>query len=103
FEVKLHAPSLDLGEVENVVDEGEEMPGRAKHAVERFEVLIEALGILAQHLADANDSVQWSAKLMAHVGEELRFMLACLGELPTLVLNLREQARILDRQHRLFG
>ena len=30
-------------------------------------------------------------------------MLACLCELATLLLDLREQARILDRQHRLGG
>ena len=27
FKVKLHPPSLDFGEVENVIDQGEEMPG----------------------------------------------------------------------------
>ena len=40
FEVKLHAPRLDLGEVEDVVDQGEQVPARAEHAVKRLGVLL---------------------------------------------------------------
>ena len=76
FEVKLHPPRLDLGQIENVVDQGEQMPARAEHAVERLEVLLEALGILPQHLGDADDGVERCAQLVAHVGEELRLVLA---------------------------
>jgi hypothetical protein len=32
FELQLHPTSLDLGEVENIVDESKQMPGRAEHA-----------------------------------------------------------------------
>ena len=38
---------------------------------------------------------------MAHVGEELRFVLTCYFELPALILDLVEQPRILNRQRRL--
>src|SRR4029077_1794724 len=41
------------------------------------------------------------AELVAHAGEELGLALARLRELPTLLLHLAEQARILDRQHGL--
>jgi hypothetical protein len=33
FEMQLHPPGLDLGKVENIVDQGEQMPPRAKHAI----------------------------------------------------------------------
>jgi hypothetical protein len=95
FKMKLHAPRLYLGEVEDVVDQGKQVPARTQHAIERFEVLIEALRILAQHLGDADDGVEWRAELMAHVGEEARFGpvgfvsgIARGGELPALDLDL---------------
>jgi hypothetical protein len=37
----------DLGQVQNVVDQGEKVPARTKHAIKWFEVLIEALRIHA--------------------------------------------------------
>src|SRR5436309_3472144 len=40
---------------------------------------------------------------MAHVGEELRLVLACLGKLTALVLNFLEKANVLDCDHRLIG
>src|ERR1700730_6977034 len=60
-----------LGEVEDVVDESEEMPGCAEHAVERLQVLLQRFRILPQHLADADDGIERRAQLMAHIGEEL--------------------------------
>ena len=45
----------------------------------------------------------WRAQLMAHIGKELRLVLARLRELAALVLNLIEQPRVLDRDHRLVG
>ena len=42
FEMKLHPPGLDLGQVEDVVDQGEQVPARAEHAVERLGVLLSA-------------------------------------------------------------
>ena len=101
--MQLHPPGLDLGEVENVVDQREQMPARAEHAIERLEVLLERLGILPQHLGDADDGVERRAQLVAHVGEELRLVLARLGELAALVLDLVEQPHVLDRDHRLVG
>ena len=64
---------------------------------------LQRLGILPQHLADADDGVERRAQLMAHVGEELRLVLARLRELAALVLDFAEQMRILDRQRRLGG
>ena len=101
IQIKLHPPGLDLGEVEDVVDQGEQVAARAEHAVERLEVLLERLGILPQHLGDADDGIERGAQLVAHVGEELRLVLARLRKLPALLLDLVEQPRVLDGQHRL--
>jgi hypothetical protein len=40
FRLQFHPPGLDLGEVEDVVDQGEQMPGRAEHAIEGLGVLL---------------------------------------------------------------
>ena len=40
---------------------------------------------------------------MAHVGEELRLVLACLGELAALVLYFIEQSHVFDGDGRLVG
>src|SRR6202048_5433000 len=76
FRLKLHPSGFDLGEIKNVIDQGEEMPGGAEHAVERLHILLRCLGILAQHLAHAGARSERRAQLMAHVGEELRLVLA---------------------------
>jgi hypothetical protein len=39
LQAKLHLPGLDLGEVEDVVDQGEQVTARAEHAVEGLNVL----------------------------------------------------------------
>jgi len=40
---------------------------------------------------------------VAHVGQELRFVLARLFDLTALFFDFPEQVRVLDRQHRLVG
>src|SRR5690349_18585410 len=72
------------------------MPRRAEYAVKRLYVLLSCLRILAQHLADADDSVQRRAQLMAHIGEELRLVLACLRKLTALFMNFVEQPHVLN-------
>jgi hypothetical protein len=47
----------------------------------------------------AEDGVERRAQLVAHVGEELRFVLARDLEFAALLLDLAEQPRVLDRQH----
>ena len=58
---------------------------------------------LRQHLREADDGVQRRAQLVRHVGEELGLVLAGDLELATLVLDLAEQPRVLDREGRLGG
>ena len=40
---------------------------------------------------------------MADAGHELRLVLACLLQLPVLVLDFVEQPHVLDRDYRLVG
>src|SRR5262245_15703803 len=99
-QVELHPPGLDLREVEDVVDQGEQVTASAEHAVERFKVLLERLGVLPQHLGYADDSVERRAQLVAHVGQELRLMLARLGKLSALVLDFLERPHVLNGDNR---
>src|SRR6202047_1299127 len=85
------------------IDQREKMPASTEHAIEWLSVLLQRLCIFAQHLADTDDGIERRAQLMAHVGEELRLVLASLGKLATLVLDFVEQPYILDCDHRLVG
>ena len=58
---------------------------------------------LEQHLGEADDRVQRRAQLVRHVGQELGLVLVRDLELAALVLDLAEQPRVLDRDHRLVG
>ena len=81
----------------------EQVPARTEHPIERLDVLLQRLGILPQHLGDADDGVERRAQLMAHAGEELRLVLAGDFELAALVLDFLEQSHVLDRDRRLVG
>ena len=58
---------------------------------------------VGHHLGVADDGVQGRAQLVAHVGQELRLVLARDLELTALLLDLGEQAHVLDGDHRLGG
>ena len=62
-----------------------------------------AIDVVEDELGIAEDGVERRAQLVAHVGEELRLVLAGLGELAALLLDFIEQADVLDRNHRLIG
>ena len=81
------------------------MPAIALHAIEHAARLLRHLAVDAveNELGVAENGVERRAQLVAHVGEELRFVLARLRELAALVLDFVEQAHVLDRDHRLVG
>ena len=58
---------------------------------------------LGEHLGKADDRVQGRPQLVRHVGEEVGLVLVRDLELGALLLDLAEQARILDRNDRLVG
>ena len=62
-----------------------------------------AVNAVRDQFGVAEDGVERRAQLVAHVGEELRLVLARLGELAALVLDFVEQPHVLDRDHRLVG
>ena len=62
-----------------------------------------AVDVVEDELGITEDGVERRAQLVAHVGEELRLVLARLGELPALVLDFVEQPHVLDRDHCLVG
>src|SRR5689334_434509 len=62
-----------------------------------------AIDAVENEFGVAEDGVERRAEFVAHVGEELRLVLARDLELATLLLDLAEQARVLNRQYRLRG
>jgi hypothetical protein len=103
FGMEVELARFDLGEVQYLIDEAKEVGPGGIHAAQRFLRFFraEARRVGDHHLGQADDGVEGGAQLVAHAGEELRLVLTRLRELPTLLLDLAEQTRILDRQHRL--
>ena len=96
---------LDFGEVEHVIDQAEEMLAVGVQAFEHLAHLVRrlAVDVVENELGVAENGVERGAQLVAHVGEELRLVLARDLELPALLVDLRKQVGVLDRQHRLGG
>ena len=103
--IELELAGLDLGEVEHLVDEAEQVRAGAVHALQRLQRLLraEARRVGDHHLGQPDDGVERRAQLVAHAGDELRLVLARLGELTVLVLDFVEQPHVLDRDHCLVG
>src|SRR5262249_12357319 len=77
-------------------------------ASRRFEYAKHLLGWLAvsavrHQFGVAQDGVERRAQLMAHIGEELRLVLARFFKLAALVLDFVEQSNVLDRDTCLIG
>src|SRR6266566_4675640 len=96
---------LDLGKVEHVVDQPEQMPPIALQALQHGPHLVGGLAVNAveHQFGITEDGIQRRAELVAHVGEEFRFALARDFEFPAFLLDLAEQPCVLDRQHGLIG
>ena len=73
LDVELDPTRLDLGEVEHVVDQVQEVSSRSRDPLQGLDVVAEPVvpGFLFQHLGEADDGVQRRAQLVAHVGQEL--------------------------------
>ena len=99
-ELQLEPSGLHLGQVEDVVDQGEEMPARGQDVLQVLGLLLVHLPEhpLGQDLREAEDRVQRGPELMGHVGQELGLVAARGLELPALVRDLAEEAGVLDGQ-----
>ena len=62
-----------------------------------------AVDVVDDQLGIAENGVERRAQLVAHIGEELRLVLARFLELAALVLDFLEQPHILDGDHGLVG
>src|SRR5467141_3027695 len=69
---------LDLGQVEYVVDQLEKHYSALVDVGDVLSLIVIELAVhpLCQYFAEADDRGQWSAELMAHLGEELGLELA---------------------------
>jgi hypothetical protein len=104
-ERELELAGLDLGEVEDVVDQPEEVlaaPVDPPHHIAGLRGQV-AVDPVDQELGVPQDRVERCAELVAHVGQELALVPACDLELPALGLDLAEQAGVLDRHDGLGG
>src|SRR5262249_37432523 len=84
---------LDLGQIEYVVDQSQQMFAVGLKALEDAQHLLRRLAVSAirHQFRIAQDGIERRAQLMAHIGEKLRLVLARLFELSALVLDLAEQ------------
>ncbi len=91
---------LDLGEVEHVVDQAEQMAAALIDAlVDIFNLLRQlAVDVHQQHARVAQHGIHRRSQLMAHARQELRLVLARQLQLLPFLLDLAEQPRVVDRQ-----
>ena len=71
-DLEVELASLDLREVEDVVQDDEQVVGAVANGLDEVPLLVVQLGA-QQQLGHADNAVHRRAELMAHVGEELRF------------------------------
>ena len=103
FEFEL--TGLDLLQIKHVIDESEQVLAVGLKSFEYSKHLLGRLTIIAvrHQFGIAQDGVKRRAQLMAHIGQELRLVLACLFELSALLLDFVEQADILNGDCGLVG
>ena len=101
--VDVDLAGLDLGEVEDLVDDGPQVAGGLLDDVD-VAVLVVVEGRFFQQVDETLDAVDRGADLVAHVGQELGFhlvgvlgLVAGLGQLAVLVFEVG------DRIHQLQG
>ena len=102
-DVQLHPARLDLGQVEHVVEQGEEVAPGVEDVLHVLGLAVVELAEhpLQQHLREADDRVERRAELVRHAREEVGLVLARRGELAALQLELLVQPRVGQRDRRL--
>ena len=96
---------LDFGEVEHVIDQAEKVLAVGLQAIQHLAHLVRrlAIDVIEDELGVAEDGIERGAQLVAHVGQELRLVLARDLELAALVLDFVEQPHVLDCNRCLIG
>ena len=83
-----HLAGFDLGQIEDVVDQREQVLAAAEDVADEAALLLGHLADQAvlEHLGEADDRVERRAQLVRHVGEELGLHPARVLELDVLLL-----------------
>ena len=68
-DLEVHLAGVDLGEIQDVVDNGEQIFAGAHHRVQIFTLVEREVGLLHQ-AGQAEDPGQRRADLVTHVGQE---------------------------------
>ena len=106
FEKDRHAARFDLGKIEDVIDQLQQVLGRGKDLLQvgLHPLLPGVFRLLEQHLAVADDGIHRGAQLMAHVGQESALRLARLQRLSPRLFSIFDRAFQIGGAvgHRLF-
>src|SRR5262249_43021563 len=104
-EFEFQLTSLDLGEVKHVIVEPKQVLAIALQSLEHSQHLFRRLAVSAvrHQFGIAKDGIEWRAQLVAHIGEELRLVLASDLKLMAFVLNFVKKPHLLDRNRSLVG
>jgi hypothetical protein len=102
-QLQFHPPGFDLREVQDVVDQGQQMLSGRVNVLQVFLLLLVQLPehALGQHFGEPDDGVEGRPELVRHFGQDLGLLLAGDLELAALVLDLPEEASVLNGQCRL--
>ncbi len=105
LEVELHVAGLDLGDVEQGVDQRQEvLAAGADVAQEAGLARVDLVGELAfENLGEADDRVERRPQLVAHVGQEATLQAVGLLDLEVLLGQLGAAPVELDREPRQLG
>src|SRR4029077_20205174 len=89
LDIELKLPGFDLRKVEYLVDEFQQGLSGGIHTMQRLQRLFraEVRRVGDHHLGQADDRIKRRAQLVAHSGEELRFVLTRLRKLLVLILD----------------
>ena len=99
LDLNVHAPGFDLGEIENVVDDGQQRITRPTNGFHIVALFIVEFGV-EQESAHADDGIHRRADLMAHGGQEGALGFVGLFGGGSRGSRFFEQTRILDRRGR---
>ncbi len=86
FRFDRYGARFDLGKIENVADEVEQVGSGAMNGARKLDLLRReaAVGVLGELLAQHENGVERRAQLVRHVGQEFRFVLGREGQLAGL-------------------
>src|SRR6266852_1335124 len=102
-QLEFHSPGLDLRQVENVVDEGQQMPPGLENVLQILRLLVIDVTehLFREDFREPDDGIERRAQLMGHIGQKFGLVLTRGFELTALVRDLVEEPRILNGQRGL--